>query len=81
MAFGLAGDAAARSARLRCATAPPSPDGGVIADWTARSAPAELAAPLDPSPAWSTTAFPPELVTDIVVRAAGAVEHRVIAGR
>jgi len=62
---------------------PPSPDGGVIADWTgAVEDPAELARRLDAEPGVVDHGlFPPEYVTDIVMAAGGEVEHREVPGR
>ena len=62
---------------------PLSPDNGVIADWTgAVEDPATLAALLDAEPGVVAHGlFGPELITDIVVATAGAVDHRVIDGR
>jgi ribose 5-phosphate isomerase A len=62
---------------------PLSPDNGLIADWTgAVEDPAALAALLDAEPGVVAHGlFGPELITDIVVSTAGAVDHRVIDGR
>ena len=56
---------------------PLSPDGGIIADWTASVRdPAQLAARLDAEAGVIAHGlFGPELVTDVVVSTAGAVEH------
>jgi len=61
----------------------PSPDGGVIADWTGPVGdPAELARRLDIEPGVVDHGlFPPEYVSDIVVAAGGEVEHREVRGR
>jgi len=61
---------------------PPSPDGGVIADWTgAVEDPAELARRLDAEPGVVDHGlFPPEYVTDVVIAAGGEVEHREVPG-
>jgi ribose 5-phosphate isomerase A len=55
-----------------------SPDGGVIADWTGPvEDPALLAAALDADPGVvGHGLFGPELVSDVVIAADGAVEHR-----
>jgi ribose 5-phosphate isomerase A len=55
----------------------PSPDGGVIADWTGPvEDPAALAARLDAEPGVIAHGlFGPDLVTDVVVADRGAVEH------
>lgn len=57
---------------------PPSPDGGVIADWTGPvDDPAALAGRLDAEPGVVAHGlFPPQYVTDIVVAAGGEVVHR-----
>ena len=59
---------------------PPSPDGGVIADWNGEVPdPAALAAFLDAEPGLVAHGlFGPELVTDVVVARDGDVEHTVI---
>jgi ribose 5-phosphate isomerase A len=66
--------------RLR--DAPPSPDGGVIADYLGPVGdPAELAARLDAIPGVVAHGlFPPELVTDVIVARGGRVDHTVIRG-
>ena len=57
---------------------PPSPDGGVIADWTGPVVdPAALAAALDADPGVvGHGLFGPDLVADVVIAADGEVEHR-----
>jgi ribose 5-phosphate isomerase A len=62
---------------------PPSPDGGVIADWTGPvEDPAELARRLDAEPGVVDHGlFPPEYVTDVVVAAGGEVEHLEVPGQ
>ncbi|WP_028058798.1 ribose 5-phosphate isomerase A [Candidatus Solirubrobacter pratensis] len=57
---------------------PPSPDGGVIADWTGPvEDPAALAARLDAEPGVVAHGlFGPELVTDVVVASAGDLAIR-----
>jgi ribose 5-phosphate isomerase A len=59
---------------------PPSPDGGVIADWTRPvDDPAALAARLDAAPGVVAHGlFPPSLVTDVVVAHDGDVDHRLV---
>jgi ribose 5-phosphate isomerase A len=59
---------------------PLSPDGGVIADWTGPvEDPEALAARLDAEPGVVAHGlFGPELITDVVVATAGAVDHQVI---
>jgi len=58
--------------------APPSPDGGVIADYVgAVGDPAALAARLDACPGVSAHGiFAPQLTTDVLIARADAVEHR-----
>jgi ribose 5-phosphate isomerase A len=81
----LAYGAAATLHRLRHAVVrpgAPSPDGGVIADWTGPvEDPMALAARLDAEPGVVAHGlFGPELVTDVVVARDGAVDHQVISG-
>jgi ribose 5-phosphate isomerase A len=61
---------------------PPSPDGGVIADWTGPvEDPAALARRLDSEPGVvGHGLFGPELVSDVIVAGAGGVEHRQVGG-
>jgi len=68
--------------RLACAErrgGPPSPDDGVIADWTGPvDDPAALAARLDHDPGVvGHGLFGPELITDVVVATDGSVDHAV----
>jgi ribose 5-phosphate isomerase A len=77
----LAYGAAATLHRLQHAAVrpgPPSPDGGVIADWTGPvEDPATLAAFLDAEPGVVAHGlFGPELITDVVVARDGAVRHQ-----
>jgi ribose 5-phosphate isomerase A len=60
---------------------PPSPDGGVIADWTgAVDDPAALARRLDAEPGVVDHGlFAPAYVTDVVVASNGDVDHRPVA--
>jgi ribose 5-phosphate isomerase A len=60
--------------------APSSPDGGVIADWTAPLGdPAELSARLAAQPGVVEHGlFPPALVSDVLIGRDGDVEHRAI---
>ncbi|HEY6890401.1 MAG TPA: ribose 5-phosphate isomerase A [Solirubrobacter sp.] len=62
---------------------PPSPDNGLIADWTGPvEDPATLAVRLDAEPGVVAHGlFGPELINDIVVATDGVVAHRVIDGR
>ena len=76
LAFGV--DATLRRlAHAQPRAGPPSPDGGVIADWTGPvDDPAVLAARLDAEPGVvGHGLFGPELVTDVVVASGGQVEH------
>jgi ribose 5-phosphate isomerase A len=78
LAFGA--DATLRAvgaARLR-AGAPPSPDGGLIADWLGEVVdPAAVAAHLSAFPGVVEHGlFPPELVSDVFVARGDHVEHR-----
>jgi ribose 5-phosphate isomerase A len=76
MRFGLAGTLARlRHARLR--DVGPSPDGGVIADWTEDvDDPAALAAFFESTPGVVEHGlFPPALVTEVIVGRDGAVER------
>jgi ribose 5-phosphate isomerase A len=64
---------------VRLRDAPPSPDGGVIADYLEpfedRSA---LAARLDATPGVAGHGiFPPALTADVLIASGGSVEHRV----
>ena len=60
----------------------PSPDDGLIADWTgAVDDPAELAARLDAEPGVvGHGLFGPDLVSDVVVATDGTVDHVVDSG-
>jgi ribose 5-phosphate isomerase A len=77
LAFGVA-STLARLGHVVPRGGPPSPDGGVIADWTGPVAdPAALAAALDADPGVvGHGLFGPDLVGDVVIAADGAVEHR-----
>lgn len=61
--------------------APPSPDGGRIADYRgAIGDPAALAARLEADPGIAAHGlFPPALVDDLLIAGGGTVEHRAIA--
>jgi ribose 5-phosphate isomerase A len=78
LAFGSA-STLHRLARAEPRGGPPSPDDGVIADWTGPVAdPAALAARLDRDPGVvGHGLFGPELITDVVVATDGSVDHAV----
>jgi ribose 5-phosphate isomerase A len=75
--FGLAGTLR-RLGEARVREGPPSPDGGVIADWWGEVAdPGELARRLEAEPGVSGHGlFPPSLVSDVVIARGGEIEHR-----
>jgi len=76
LSFGL-GATLARLGTAELRGAPPTPDGGVLADWTGEVAdPAELAQRLAATPGVVDHGlFPPDLVTEVLVGRAGAVER------
>jgi ribose 5-phosphate isomerase A len=79
LAFGV--DATlARLTPSRLREVPPSPDGGLIADYLGPVGdPAELAARLDRTPGVvGHGLFPPSLVADILIARGGTVEHRTV---
>jgi ribose 5-phosphate isomerase A len=78
--FGLAATLR-RLGEARVREGPPSPDGGVIADyWGDVGDPAALACRLESEPGVSGHGlFPPSLVTDVVVAREGEVEHRTFS--
>jgi ribose 5-phosphate isomerase A len=65
---------------VRLRAVPPSPDGGVIADYLGSfENPAALTARLDATPGLvGHGIFPPDLTADILLAANGRVEHRVL---
>lgn len=67
---------------VRLRDVPPSPDGGVIADYLEQFADRDaLAARLDAMPGViGHGIFPPSLIADVLVAANGRVEHRVLSG-
>jgi ribose 5-phosphate isomerase A len=79
LAFGAA-STLRRLADARLRDAPPSPDGGLIADWHGDVGdPAKLAARLAGTPGVVDHGlFPPELVSDVLIARGDAVEHRRI---
>ena len=80
LAFGLGATlrAVGRLGDVRLRDAPPSPDGGVIADVKADlSDPERLAAQLSAIPGLVDHGlFPPSMVTDVIVARGTAVDHR-----
>ena len=76
LSFGLGGTLA-RLGSVELRGAPPTPDGGVLADWTGPVGdPAELAQQLAATPGVVEHGlFPPELVTEVVVGRGDAVER------
>ena len=66
---------------VRLRDAPPSPDGGVIADYLgAFDDPAALAARLDGTPGVVAHGlFPPALTSDVLIARGGEVEHRTLS--
>lgn len=76
LAFGHAATLA-RLAHVRLRDAPPTPDGGVLADWTGPiEDPAALAAQLSGAPGVVDHGlFPPELVSERLVGREGSVER------
>ncbi len=80
LAFGVDATLAALSpARLR--EVPPSPDGGLIADYYGPVGdPEELASRLDRTPGVvGHGLFAPALVSDVLIARGGSVEHRVVS--
>jgi ribose 5-phosphate isomerase A len=76
-AFGLASTLARLGSEVSLRGVPPSPDGGVIADYGgAIGDPAALAARLDADPGVSSHGlFPPAMVGEVLVGAGGAVNR------
>ena len=76
LSFGL-GATLARLGAAEVRGAPPTPDGGVLADWTGEvDDPAGLAQRLAATPGVVDHGlFPPDLVTEVLVGRAGAVER------
>jgi ribose 5-phosphate isomerase A len=79
-AYGLAATLR-RLGEARVREGPPSPDGGVIADWWGPVGdPAKLACRLEAEAGVAGHGlFPPSLVTDIVVAAGGEIDHRLLS--
>jgi ribose 5-phosphate isomerase A len=76
-AFGTASTLARLGAEVERRDVPPSPDGGVIADYRGPIGdPAELAASLDSDPGIAAHGlFPPAMVNEVLVGFGGAVER------
>lgn len=79
LSYGVA-STLARIGQARLRDVPPSPDGGLIADYQGPVGdPADLAARLAATPGVVEHGlFPPELVSEILVGRAGAVERRTL---
>lgn len=77
LAFGLASTLARLGPEVSLRDVPPSPDGGVIADYGgAIGDPAALAARLDADPGVSSHGlFPPDMVSEVLVGANSAVDR------
>jgi ribose 5-phosphate isomerase A len=77
LAFGLRSTLARLSPEVELRDVPPSPDGGVIADYRGEIAdPAELAGRLEADPGVSSHGlFPPALVSEVLIGRGGAVEE------
>lgn len=75
--FGAASTLARLGAEVEPRDAPPSPDGGVIADYRGPIGdPAALAARLEADPGVAAHGlFPPSLVHDVLIAKGGAVDH------
>ena len=71
-----------RLGEARVRSGPPSPDGGVIADWHGDVGdPAELARRLEAEPGVAGHGlFPPSLVTDVAIARREEIEHRRVGG-
>ncbi len=76
-AFGAASTLARLGAEVELRDVPPSPDGGVIADYRGPIGdPAELAARLEADPGVAAHGlFPPDMVSDVLVGAGSAVDR------
>jgi ribose 5-phosphate isomerase A len=79
--FGAASTLARLGDEVELRDAPPSPDGGLIADYRGPGLddPAALAARLEADPGVAAHGlFPPEMVSELIVGQDGAVERRVL---
>jgi len=81
LAFGLAATLSALGESVRMREAPPSPDGGLIADYLAPfDDPHALAVRLDATPGVvGHGIFAPALTSDVMIAFGGQVEHRRLA--
>ena len=81
LTFGLAATLAALGGTVRMREAPPSPDGGLIADYLSPfDDPLELALRLDATPGVvGHGIFAPALTSDVMIASGGQVEHRRLA--
>lgn len=81
LTFGLAATLEALGGSVRMREVPPSPDGGLIADYlTPFEDPFALAAHLDATPGVvGHGIFAPELTSDVMIATGGQVEHRRFA--
>jgi ribose 5-phosphate isomerase A len=80
LAFGLRSTLARLGPEVELRDVPPSPDGGVIADYRGEFAdPAALAARLDADPGISSHGlFPPSMVSEVLIGAGDAVNRRTL---
>ncbi len=80
LAFGLPATLRELGSAVLRAGWPPSPDGGVIADYTGPVGdPSELAARLSATPGLvGHGLFEPSLTADVLIARAGSVEHRIL---
>jgi ribose 5-phosphate isomerase A len=81
LAFGLRSTLARLGPDVQLREAPPSPDGGVIADYRGEVGdPATLAARLDADPGISSHGlFPPTMVSEVLVGAGGEVDRLTLS--
>jgi ribose 5-phosphate isomerase A len=82
LAFGLRSTLARLGAEVELRDAPPSPDGGVIADYRGEVGdPAALAARLEADPGVSSHGlFPPSMVSEVLIGRGAEVERLSLAG-
>jgi ribose 5-phosphate isomerase A len=81
--FGAASTLARLGAEVELRDVPPSPDGGVIADYHGEIGdPAELAARLEADPGVAAHGlFPPSMVSELIIGRGKTVERPTLAGR